>query len=408
MADGPLLLRTAGVGPDEVERTREALESAVQQRYETLPTLPYEPPPPRLASDRAELLVQAERIEQAWSYGDFPRAAQLALDLDRELDPTRSPWIDRADDRRVLHKALVLGALAHRRLNHTDKARAKMRDARRRFPELAVARKDHGPEAMDLAVESELPAADQITVRVVPEPTSVQVYVNGAAIESGSASWSGLQPGVYRVHLASRGAWTSRSFFVRAEPGQVATVAWDPDLDPRLDLSGSVPVVRVAGPGLSEVDQRRVQRLVLEADASAAVLTAAESDADGWRLHAHRVLAPSADPTTEVRLQVPAEPSQLAAASVALTGGAPAPGLRLADAAPAPPRKPRWPQWVLVGTGVAAAGLGAALVAMDSPAEVEGVRQREARNSAEAGGVLLSVGGGAALTGALWLLLSNG
>jgi hypothetical protein len=63
---------------------------------------------------------------------------------------------------------------------------------------------------------------------------------------------------------------------------------------------------------------------------------------------------------------------------------------------------------VLVGTGVAAAGLGAALVAMDSPAEVEGVRQREARNSAEAGGVLLSVGGGAALTGALWLLLSNG
>lgn len=405
--EGPVLLRAAGKGPDPVERTRESLEAAVRAQFETLPTLPYAPPPRRLDSERADFLVRAERIEQAWSYGDFPRAAQLALELDQVLDPSRSSWIQRAEDREALHKALVLGALAHQRLNHREKAQVKLRDALRRFPEQAITRAVHGPEALALAERSVLPEDQQAGLRIVPRPGGWQVYLNGAVLESDASTWTGLQPGLYRVHLAD-GSWTSRSFYVQANAGQVATVTWNPELDPRLDLSGPVPVIQLADPELAEGDRRLVQRLILEAGASAAVLTAAESGPGGWQLRAHRVLAPASDPTTQIRLDVPPKPSQVTAASRTLTGAEPMPDAALTQAAPPPPSRPKWPQWVMIGGGVAAAGVGAALVALDSPEEVDGVRQPEARNSAEAGAVLLGVGGGAALAGTLWLLLSDG
>ncbi len=394
--------------------------SKLGARIEDEVSLPGESLAPAAIADAEELISHGYR---AFLKGEFETATD---ELGRALDVLRSRPATIARNQQLRDptiKAHLGLSLAHLRLGHAEAATQTMAEFVRSFPDREISRASYGPEPAELAkkVRAELTQRGRATLTIsVDDPTAV-IFINERFLAVGQASATDLFAGRYRIYV-QRGTTPGRVHLVDVVPGSEHKLQVRWQLDAALSTRPFVGLVFDSEAARAASDAQLASDLGVGLDASqVVVLTIA--NLDKRRVIMGRVLDPGtgkASRSGALALE-PAPPGRDKLVGLAryLAGGKPPKGMERPDdgetdpagGAGAPPapvpapaaidhsgRRPyRLWKWLALGSGVAAAGAGVALIVLDGRKSCSTTGCSDEYNTALPGYV--SAGVGATLIG---------
>jgi hypothetical protein len=348
---------------------------------------------------------EVERGHKAWINGKFEEAIQI---LGPAIETAHGNAAVVSQDRKLraeVQRALVDLALAHQRNGDPDEALNVMSELLRSFPELAITKASHGPDAFALfdAARKALANRGTLVVEVVDSGTSV--FVDEQYATAGTLRRADMYPGLYRIY-AAKGALEGRTYNVEIKPGEESRITIDIGFDAALHVDPTWT-------GLAFASAKDRDELEGTYAAAFAKLTGATAIAvvgiDNVRGHQAIVgsLVPLDGGPELRRASVPLEASSdkrralarflagddSAKASVDVDDPSATPADRRARATS------RWGilKYLATGVGLAAAGTGAYLLTLDGDCQTDADPCPKVYNTALPGWSL--VGGGVALVG---------
>ena len=186
----------------------------------------------------ADFHKQVELARRAWVKGQFQVAVATVTPLIAAVRGNPAA-IAQSDDLRLdLQNALIVQALGQLRLGDSSAATATMAELIRSFPDTAISRAAHGPEAFDLYAKTkkDLEAAGRGTLIVKTGGGSIIVFVDEKYQNVGDVTKPDLFPGEYRVYV-QRGTEEGREYLADVQPGRDTIVDVDWDFDAALHTS---------------------------------------------------------------------------------------------------------------------------------------------------------------------------
>lgn len=351
----------------------------------------------------------------AFLQGNYQQAILALSSATRQLS-VRDALLARDQQLRgPLQEALFYLAHAHLRANETTKAVAVVTEAIRSFPDNNPNVSKFAPDLVQLyrRVSLELKRQSHATLSIRSAKPGCLAFVNGRYIGITPTKARGLLPGKYRVYLQRPGATgrvhltelTTSNREITIEHGLDAAIV----TSPRVGLSYA-----------SDAEQRAHEHA--HAIAIGRAVDAQEITIIGFVRHMGRRVVQgqvlgvatgrvlrSALLATEPTAPTPAETKALARF---LLSGQAGDGVIIGTARPLTPTKPPttsngnndsffragiW-KWITLGVGVASAGAGIALIALDGKGNCGTERCPDSYNTLAPGIILTAVGGAALVT----------
>jgi len=327
----------------------------------------------------------AKEAREHWLHGEIPYALEKADEAIRLFGQNPASFAANTDLRQPLLTALVVSALANKRLRHPTEAASRMAEVARSFPDIGVSRADYGPEAHALysSVRADMRQLRPSHLRVTISDNDASIFINERYVRAGKAFDEDVIPGRYRVY-SQRGTTVGRLHIVEVAPAASVSLSIDWPTDAalvtddfvglrfqnstdRANLESAAAMALARNLGMDEVVVLSVRDFQSRRSIVGTVLSL-----DTGR--PERTAAAVIEPTT---------PSGRTLRGLArfLAGGDPVPGLLLPNSAstdgPAPTgrdpvqndvrRTSRAWRWAALTTGVAAVATGVTLIAIDGP-----------------------------------------
>jgi hypothetical protein len=186
----------------------------------------------------ATFAADVDAGHQAWMRGKHAQAIAALAPL---IDIARANAADVAQDqaiRAATQRALLALALAHHAAGDAAATRETLGDLVRSFPDFAVSRATHGPDAFELyqATKKQLDGQARGTLDVQVANPSTAVFVNETFVRLGSVQKTDMVPGVYRVYVALPPS-VGRVYRVEIAPGETTRLAIDERFDGALHVA---------------------------------------------------------------------------------------------------------------------------------------------------------------------------
>ncbi|MBK9069886.1 MAG: hypothetical protein IPL79_02575 [Myxococcales bacterium] len=181
---------------------------------------------PGLATWRsaAEIAVKAELGYEAYISGRFSEAVALLVPLLSEirLSPAIVAWQPRI--RHAMFKASVATAISLERLGRAEAGAAEMDELLRSYPDEAVLRATHGPEAEALYAKAKRRSDQQGrgTLHIIAQAPT-QIFINERLVAASGDAIVSLAPGVYRVYT-QQGSLPGRLYTVELRASSERTL----------------------------------------------------------------------------------------------------------------------------------------------------------------------------------------
>ncbi|RMH38649.1 MAG: hypothetical protein D6689_18985 [Deltaproteobacteria bacterium] len=368
------------------------------------------------ADDVARAIRAVDEGWGRWLDGQFQAAIDTLSGAVAVLHANPEAFAANPAHRRLLQRALVGLALAHKRLGQADASEAAMAELVRSFPDEELDRAEYGPEAYGLyrRVQSAVREQRPGSLRISVDDDSAAVFVNERFAGTGEVFLTDLPPGTYRVHVR-RGKSGGRLHLVDVASGVNRVLSVDTALDAALRTRGGVVSLEFDRPGeRARLEAGKATAIAREVGASGVIVIGVRPFEGRRSIVGSLLSLDSGKPQRSAAIAVePTLPADALTRSLArfLAGEEPAPGLIIAEPRPGERGgRPRrrfgpWP-WVSAGAGLVAIGAGAFLIDLDGPIFDDQGRHTPEEYRTRGAGIGLAVGGGIALaTGvALWWL----
>jgi hypothetical protein len=358
--------------------------------------------------ERVDLASTVARGRRLFLEGEFPAAIDTLESARRALRGRTALVAADPQLRDAMHSALLLLAHAHLRNDQRDKARSRIIEALRSFPDRDLSLVQHGPElaAFFREVRRELGRQRQATLHVATRPAGCSVFVNERYVGLSPVRVAGLYPGRYRIYL-QRGQELGRVSHVRLSGvDRLVQIHFGLDTALRTDAAPSLRFTDAAAQRRHEAPYAAAVGKALEAPSvlllgvrrhqgRKALYGATVSAATGAVARAAMVLLEPA----------PAPPAMQALGRYLIAGEEGAAVIVLADdrGQARPPRpgffSARVFKWIALGAAVAALASGITLVVLHGRGTCgEPGTCPDRYNTLVAGATLTAAGGAAAVT----------
>lgn len=319
----------------------------------------------------------------AWLAGRIEEAATIMEEAVGLFQANPAAFATATERRQQLMKALVILALARKRLARVEESARAMAELIRSFPDMPLDHRTFGPEASALykAVARDVAALRRGRLRVEASDDAVALFVNERFTGAGTSFNEELPPGVYRVY-AQKGAVVGRLHTIEVSPGSEASVRIDWGLDAAVRTQKFVGLIFGDENARTELEPERAVAVAQQLGFGGVVVLGIREH-EGRRAIIGTLLSIDTGKTLRSAAVViePALPAEDTLRGLArfLAGGKAVPGVIVPTAAASStivsrpsarsdrqPGSTAW-KWLAFGSGIAVAGTGAWLIHIDGP-----------------------------------------